>query len=310
MIKLDSRECFALETYSSANYFATLCDTWGTLVSHLESVLDRYMLHLPLDYRARELPKQPDIVWGDRIIPNFKRTHQGLTDGLIRLSHGDMTGLSEAHGVAADFKGQMEFWAGWMSKGDEELYRNLLSKCVNLASNICATVEAWWDPGNLTDPEIIKGTFAVPAPPPGYSLDPATSTSTGKQVPIAGIYAPTIEGGCPQFLLAGKSAPRASTIIGRNPLIHPTTREIYCFEDVYDSSESDWIFVRRSTAKELAAELSSGNRVLAGEPCPHTGYYFTPSSLTSRRKFRQGDIMPSGDSQYGVTVWQWDSNQE
>jgi hypothetical protein len=47
----------------------------------------------------------------------------------------------------------------------------------------------------------------------------------------------------------------------------------------------------------------------AGEPCPHAGYWFTPAQSGSRRYFKGGDIMPSFDSAYGLTIWQWDENQ-
>ena len=49
--------------------------------------------------------------------------------------------------------------------------------------------------------------------------------------------------------------------------------------------------------------------VPAGQPCPRNGFWFTPVSLGSRRYFKQGDVMPALDGDYGATVWQWDRNQ-
>ncbi|SEO09756.1 protein of unknown function [Duganella sp. CF517] len=51
-------------------------------------------------------------------------------------------------------------------------------------------------------------------------------------------------------------------------------------------------------------------RVEGGEPCPQTGYWFTPAIADSLRYFKQGEIMPvSADSQYGATIWQWSTEQ-
>jgi hypothetical protein len=69
------------------------------------------------DYRSRQLPEQPDIVWGERVLPNFRDTLQGLCTGYIMVSHEDLAGLHFAHGPKNDFKGQMDFWSGWMNTG-------------------------------------------------------------------------------------------------------------------------------------------------------------------------------------------------
>ncbi|WP_323163445.1 PoNe immunity protein domain-containing protein, partial [Pseudomonas viridiflava] len=45
------------------------------------------------------------------------------------------------------------------------------------------------------------------------------------------------------------------------------------------------------------------NRVVAGDPCTKTGYWFTPAQANSRRHFQQGEIMPSiSDSTWGDTL--------
>jgi hypothetical protein len=50
-------------------------------------------------------------------------------------------------------------------------------------------------------------------------------------------------------------------------------------------------------------------RVEAGQPCPRAGYWFTPASPNSRRRFQQGEVMPDTKSSYGATIWQWDDSQ-
>jgi hypothetical protein len=51
-------------------------------------------------------------------------------------------------------------------------------------------------------------------------------------------------------------------------------------------------------------------RIEGGKPCPQSGFWFTPAKLNSRRYFKENEVMPTYDSDYGTTIWQWDSNQE
>lgn len=47
-------------------------------------------------------------------------------------------------------------------------------------------------------------------------------------------------------------------------------------------------------------------RIPAGQPCTHAGYWFTPAQANSRRYFAQGEIMPRFDqSDWGETLWYW-----
>ena len=62
-----------------------------------------------------------------------------------------------------------------------------------------------------------------------------------------------------------------------------------------------------------ADERSPRLRCLAGQPCPRTGYWFTPAAAGSRQHFDAGQTMPdlaSSDGASGwATVWQWDEQQ-
>lgn len=51
-------------------------------------------------------------------------------------------------------------------------------------------------------------------------------------------------------------------------------------------------------------------RAVGGDPCPRSGFWFTPARQTSRRYFFQGEAMPVVVGDYGTTVWQWDADQE
>lgn len=53
-----------------------------------------------------------------------------------------------------------------------------------------------------------------------------------------------------------------------------------------------------------------GLRVEAGNPCPRSGYWFTPAKTDSRRRFEAGEVMPAVGGDYGATIWQWDQRQD
>lgn len=62
-----------------------------------------------------------------------------------------------------------------------------------------------------------------------------------------------------------------------------------------------------------ADERSPRLRCLAGQPCPRTGYWFTPAAAGSRQHFDAGQTMPDLGGSDGTTgwatVWQWDEQQ-
>jgi hypothetical protein len=71
-------------------------------------------------------------------------------------------------------------------------------------------------------------------------------------------------------------------------------------------------------AKENAHRFPNGGltpatttrlNVAASQPCPETGWWFTPAQTNSRRFFKEGAIMPALDSDYGATFWQWSPDQ-
>lgn len=93
---------------------------------------------------------------------------------------------------------------------------------------------------------------------------------------------------------------------------------VYLF-DLDDRSFRDHIVYPKDLvdyARKLDGQLGSVApapqelRVEGGNPCPQAGYWFTPAIADSLRHFEQGEIMPlSPDSQYGVTIWQWCTEQ-
>ncbi len=89
------QEIHLLERYSSLEYFGLMRDAWEAMVRHCEDCLQRFMRNLPADYRRRPQPLQPDVVWGELVIRNFRDTMLDLFDSYIELSHGDANALPD-----------------------------------------------------------------------------------------------------------------------------------------------------------------------------------------------------------------------
>jgi len=83
---------------------------------------------------------------------------------------------------------------------------------------------------------------------------------------------------------------------------------------VYPKDLADW--ARKHKVLERLGPSGSGTdgtptlRCGSGQPCPQSGFWLSPAQLDSRRQFQAGELMPSLGGDYGVTVWQWDDNQQ
>ena len=218
---LDAQEIFLLERYVSLGYLETLRDTWSAMVEHLDACLNRFMLALPADYRSRPLQEQPAAVWGELVLPNFRDTLQSLNRACVLLRSGDLSSLSSCNGPLSDFKGQTEFWSGWMSRDDENRYGTLLNQAVLMAGNIQATEGAYWEPGELTSgyDSAARGPLDPPAAWPAYGLSDKVSVATNAPLTISGIYLPDVPNSCAQFLHERYSvAPPARVALSTGPV--------------------------------------------------------------------------------------------
>ncbi|WP_284334499.1 type VI immunity family protein [Comamonas sp. NoAH] len=71
--------------------------------------------------------------------------------------------------------------------------------------------------------------------------------------------------------------------------------------------DSDWPNAQiRHGGNPLAPD-----RIPSGQPCPQTGWWYTPAQNHSRRYFKAGELMPVVEgSSYGETYWIWDPKQD
>jgi hypothetical protein len=314
---LNPQEIYLLERYTSLEYFGVMRDNWALMIKHLEACLDEFMQNLPLDYRNRPLPEQPDAVWGERVLPNFRDSFQSLCTGYIKLSHGDVDGLNYCHGPNNGQRGETEFWSGWMKRSDENIYGELLNLASRNASNIAQTEGAYWEPGLLTTRYHESfGPLNPPANWPSYRLVPGVQVATGARLAQSGIYLPSLDNSGAQFLSTYyDEAPEAKVFTGMQDHFDPNTGIKDGQDPVYETRPCIWTLVERisdqggiSSNPSLLAAKS--HRVPAGLACPEPGFYFTPAKADSRRHFTQGEPMPDFDAQYGMTIWQWDTRQD
>lgn len=310
---LDAQEIFLLERYVSLGYLETLRDTWSAMVEHLDACLNRFMLALPADYRSRPLQEQPDAVWGELVLPNFRDTLQSLNRACVLLRSGDLSGLSSCNGPLSDFKGQTEFWSGWMSRDDENRYGTLLNQAVLMAGNIQATEGAYWEPGELTSgyDSAARGPLDPPAAWPAYGLSDKVSVATNAPLTISGIYLPDVPNSCAQFLHERYSvAPPARVALSTGPVATDGDADS---QQAFGDQPCTWTLVVRTNTAEPAARPkvveTPAARVAAGHACPRSGMWFTPARIGSQRYFEQGEMMPAVNSEFGHTIWQWYGDQ-
>lgn len=303
------QEIYLLERYTSVEYFGAMRDAWQTMLDHVEDCMARFMAKLPADYRSRPLPLQPDIVWGQRVLPNFRKTALMLDDSFIRLTHHDYEALLFADAVTSDVRGQRDFSADWfdeVQQGAVSRYEELLYQANQHAFNISHTVHIGWNTTSLSTNYNVsaRGPLNAPAAWPRYELDPSLQVRTGKTVAESGIYLPDIDDSSAEFLCAGDDAPTA--LVGYNG------------QQNISEAPALWTRVRRVEGATVADGLTDllpqsrhrqPGRAPSGDACPRSGWWFTPAATNSRRHFQQGEVMPEVSSDYGSTIWQWDSDQ-
>lgn len=315
MAQLHPQEIFLLERFSSVEYLRKIRDAWKEFVDHNERCLDEFMHHLPANLRSRNLSEQPDVVWQNRMLPNFQATLDRLEKGCIELANDDYHGYGAAHGISNDFKGESDFWKGWMKPEDEEKYYSLMGAANLLAKNFTRTARGTWDEGSLTYEysEEYFGALDLPVKIPRYCLDLSVQMNSDEKIPMTGIYLPEAPNAAARFIfmIPGEDdeAPLASVW---------TERSVYSGITSEEWQPTRWTLVRRVEGEFIdvppegfyPANSFVTGRCEANHRCPGTGYWWTPARENSRRRFTEGEIMPDyPGSQYGSTIWYWDQQQ-
>lgn len=291
------QEIYLLERYSSAEYFKELVDAFKQMLEAAERALDIFMSDLPYDYRARHISEQPDVVWGEHVLPNFRSTMESLDYGYKRLLEGDLSALQYAGNVLTDFRSQrIDYWPDWMDEKNLALFDYWQSKASQLASNINCTVFGDWPITFLSSDYDDKdfGELKLPESLPIYRQNFDVQIRTGEKVPRDGIYLPQIIDASAQLLLKGHDAQQALVGLSKSGL-------------QYNHKElSEWILVERiadygGSIETFQIENLKG---FAGQKCPESGNWWSPANGSASRYFKQGEIFPKiENNSWGETIW-------
>lgn len=311
------QEIYLLERYSSLDYFGRMRDAFEACIKAAENALAEYMRHLPPDYRSQPQFRQPDIVWGERVIPNLQWALRGLNDGYIQLSHGEADALGMSGNVNTSFTAiTRDFDCEWMPEPFYAEFNAQQSLAWEMASNINHTQQGNWKIYGLSKrySEDNRGPLDAPDSWPIYRLNPAIRVKTGDKVPQNGVYLPDAPNSCAEFLIKGYEAWEANvqntpddldeSCYFRSPTVcQPTTWTL--IERVADSGGG----IPGDPATAGIAPKARPPNVPANHLCPEAGWWFTPAKVGSRRYFKQGEAMPSVGGDYGDTFWQWSPDQ-
>ena len=74
--------------------------------------------------------------------------------------------------------------------------------------------------------------------------------------------------------------------------------------------EAEYLIYREPGAAAPPPAPAAQLRCEAGQPCPRAGWWTTPAAGGERRRFAQGDVMPALQSDWGATIWQFESGTQ
>ncbi|HDK8956710.1 TPA: hypothetical protein PVK16_003575 [Acinetobacter baumannii] len=297
LIRIRPQEIYVLERYSSPAYFEELVIAFKNMLDAAENALELFMQDLLYDYRDRHISQQPDVVWGEHVLPNFRSTMQSLHYGYKRLLGGDLSALQSAGNVVTDFRNQrVDYFPDWMDEANLAIFDEEQMKASRLASNIKATVMGNWVTGNLRHRynSQSRGELNLPLSLPIYRLNLNITVKTGKTVPQNGIYIPAIQDASAQLMLKGHDAIEALVGLDKD-----------CPQ--YDHEENtDWVLVERiadegGSVETIQAENLKG---YTGQICQQSGHWWSPANQSQTRYFEKGEIFPEiPNNAWGETIW-------
>ncbi|WP_288414478.1 hypothetical protein [uncultured Acinetobacter sp.] len=291
------QEIYLLERYSSAEYFKELIDAFKNMLDVAENALELFMRDLPYDYRNLHISQQPDVVWGEHVLPNFRSTLESLNYGYKRLLEGDLSALQYAGNVQSDFNAQTtDYLPDWMDENNFALFDQWQSKVRLLASNIKATVFSSWPVTFLTENYDTDcfGELNLPRSLPVYQLTADIKVETGETVPRNGIYIPEIPEASAQLLLKGHDAIKALVGLSRSGLQY--ARE----------ESTTWLLVKRIADEGGSSETIQIENLkgFSGQICQRTGNWWSPANQLQSRYFEQGEVFPEiENNSWGETIW-------
>lgn len=291
------QEIYLLERYSSPEYFKKLLDAFQQMLDAAEMALEIFMQDLPYDYRDRHISQQPDVVWGEHVLPNFRSTLASLNLGYRQLLGGDLSALQYAGNVETDFRSQrIDYWPDWMDQESLALFDQWQMKASIYATNIYATSFAFWVSDFLTALYVdgSRGDLNLPLSLPIYRIRLDRIVNTGETVAQDGIYIPLISHASAQLMLEGTEVMEALVGLSDSGL-------------QFKSREStQWALVERIADEGGTNTVveTPNLKALAGQVCPKSGQWWSPTNQSQSRYFQQGEVFPGVENNaWSETIW-------
>lgn len=165
---------------------------------------------------------------------------------------------------------------------------------------------------------------------PSFNLNSVGQIATDEEIPVTGIYEPwlpdplfingqknTYSGkvGCINYFLGGSIATDYQ-IEGTDRWVKVNWRLIWEDTRYLDHSipkeEQEYVIDLKNVGTKVSQECTDKIErlgILAGHACPVSGYWFTFSRENSRQYFKQGEIFPHFESDWGDVYWQFDGDK-
>ena len=247
------QELWLIEEYIKPTYFKKMVDAWQRMVEIADDALEDYMAHIPSNYRRRHVSDQPDVVWGGRVLPNFRGGLVAMQNSYIQLKNGDYDMQVDGSGIFSAIRGASDYDHDWLKdqglngRMGFDVYGEFMKqqrKADDYSTNIASTFGSGWLLGSLTRPKLLdtgKGYgIQLPTEWPTYRLNPLFQCATDEPVPKSGIYIPAAARSCANFLALIVENPNATPtrVGGRNP----TTGDL---SDDYGQADTIWTLVER-----------------------------------------------------------------
>lgn len=262
----------------------------------------------------------PSVYWGGVI----ERLLETYPNARVMLAHGEFGTMRDWCIKAGDIgRGFME-QGTWMGKDEFRSFLDLIDRAYKVCGAFMGAITMTW---HFASPSIISG-FSnwkeydqddgykgdsilcyldnLPEQPeiPAYRVDHEVTIKTGQIVPWTGVWVPV-----------GGMGAAALVFARQGQVMQPMYPITHVDEDEYEYTEpveTEWHPVKPTgrTISLRGPQQTRQLRILASQPCPRGGYWFTPAKPNSRRYFKQGDSFPEieGNS-YGATFWQWSPDQ-
>ncbi|QIC74456.1 hypothetical protein FSC05_12485 [Acinetobacter indicus] len=168
-------------------------------------------------------------------------------------------------------------------------------------------------------------------PCPNYNESSKGQIHSGEEIQISGIYEPWFEKsvyqkltndsdyniyvGCPNYFLEGTEATQYK-LEGTDDWYDVKWRLIWednrYIDGTIPEEEKNYIFDIENIGKQAnQPEIESTEKLnmAAGRVCPKAGYWYTTAKSNSRQYFKQGDIFPDFESDWGDVYWQFDGEE-